>query len=342
MRKHPFWSLLIFFTLIFSIRLTSHAQEMEYQSFDEVQTQINKLETAKDYAGAIEFIDSVKNNFPENEFEVILEKAYCNLKLKNYDKSMDLWEEGHSKGYFFLLRTRNPNYADIRESERFKNICDKDDELRKEVIGKSKTIYEVKLPKDYSEDKSYPMFFILHGGGRDLNSPKEFWISKTLNDNFIVVYLQSYLYYTSRSYGWANHDLRAEEDIKNIFDEIISQYKVDTKNVWMGGISAGGSAAFDIGLINPVIPLKGIIAICPAIEGKDFTTGQVAELKEKNIDLNIITGENDWGLERQKQVMQMLDDAGVNYTVTIIPGMGHEYPPDFPTRLENILSELQF
>lgn len=333
--------IVILFVLTFFVFSTFNsmpAQETQFYPFYETQMKINELEYADDYAGTIEYIESIRDQFPDYQFEIYLELAYCNMQLGHFKKAMDLWEEAHGKGIFFLLHTALPAYKDIKDNDRFKKLCEVDAKLRAAANENSKTTYKVELPENYDSNKKYPVMIILHGGGRNIDSPKPYWTSKVLKQNFIKVFMQSYSHRGSNSFGWGNHDIRAEEGIRDNFNEVVSQYWVDTENVFIGGISAGGSATFDMAIINPLINLKGVISICPAIAGEDFTKEQMETFKNSGTELHIITGEKDWGLEKQKEVMAMLDQAGAEYKVTIIPGMGHEYPEDFHLRVDNILS----
>lgn len=329
--------LLTFLTLIIITQI-SYSQDAVLNSWEEVQSEINSIEENKDYQNAIDFINSVRNQFPEREFEVTLELAYCFGKLGDIESGMDLYEYGQSLGFFYGLNTRSPIYDPYKDSERFTNLVEKDRELRNAALEKSKTIYEVKLPENYNESNLYPAIVILHGGGRTLKDAQKHWISERSDKEFVKIFIQSYLHYTSKTFGWAGFDPRARKEMRECFDEVVGKYSIDTTKVIIGGISAGGSASIDFS-INNIIPTKGFIGICPG-KPREFDLEIVTAAKERNFKGFIISGETDFYLDRAKQMVEIFDEVHLNYYFEIVDGMGHEYPENFSERIDQALNFL--
>lgn len=327
-----------FFLYIILFTTACYPQDITFNNWDEVQTEINRIEGSKDYNAAIEFINSVKDNFPENEFEVILESAYCYGKIGNLEAGLDKYEYGQQLGFFFGLNFRSSVYAPYKESERFAKLIEKDRELRNAALEKSKTIYEVKLPENYNESNLYPAIVILHGGGRTLKDSQKHWISERTDKEFVKIFIQSYLHYTSKTFGWAGFDPRARKEMRECFDEVVGKYSIDTTKVIIGGISAGGSASIDFS-INNIIPTNGFIGICPG-KPREFDSERVKAANEKNVSGYILSGETDFYLERAKEMVAIFDETNFNYYFEIIEGMGHEYPKDFSERIEQALNFL--
>ena len=313
------------------------AQTEQFDTYDRVQDAVNKLEGDNQYEEAIEFMKSVEGKFPGYEYEIIREFAYLYLKTGQYEKCFDVWQEGHKKNFFFLLNPNLPRYKPLKDMERFNNLVAEDSRLRREALDKSKTFYELELPVGYDETKKYPLLMVLHGGGSNIARARKHWFSPVLSKDYIVVFIQSYLHYGLKEFGWRKEDPRAREDIKKIFLELTQKYPVDTARVIIGGISAGGSAAMDISL-NQIISTRGLIGVCPAITGDRFTTEVINKARRAGVRAYVITGENDSRLEEQKKTVELFESEKLLNKFIVIPGMGHEYPEDFPRQLDSALT----
>ena len=308
-------------------------QEMKIDTYDDLQKADAKLKDNKQYSEALNLIENEKEKFPDKEFELSAELADLCLKTEQYEKCYKVWENGHQKGFFFLIDPRFEQYKPIAENERFKNYAAADKALREKALEKSKTKYELFLPDDYDENRKYPLFFILHGGGRNIESAKNDWKrTAPLNTDYIMVYLQSYLHYDHSTFGWRSSDERAFNDVKNILDEIKAEYKVDTSKIIIGGVSAGGVAAIDLA-IHEIIPVKGVIGFCPG-RPKAFDADKAEILKKNGVKFFFVSGENDFYLERQKQMAAVFDKIKIAYQLKIIPGMGHSFPDEYPAHLK--------
>jgi len=293
-------------------------QDVKIDSYNDLQNAIEKLADSKQYLEAISLIENEKDKFPGREFDLLAELSSLYLKTEQFEKCYKVWADGHRKGYFFLLDPRFDQFKSIAVNEQFKLYAAADKALREKALGKSKTIYELFLPEGYDKNRKYPLFIILHGGGRNIESAKKDWeIVPPLNSDYIVVYLQSYLHYDYASFGWRSSDKRAFKDIKTIFDKIKAEYKVDTTKIIVGGVSAGGVAAIDLA-IHEIIPVKGVIGFCPG-KPKAFDADRAEILKKNGVRFFIVSGEKDFYLERQKQMTAVFDKTKIPYQFKIIP-----------------------
>jgi len=122
--------------------------------------------------------------------------------------------------------------------------------IRKDALDKSKIKYEIILPTDYDNQRSYPLMIILHGGGSTIEKAKLNWKSESLNRDYIQVFFQSYQYHDMKSFGWGIADQRARKEIKQCYNEILQEFNVDLNIIITAGISAGAYTAMDLVLNN--------------------------------------------------------------------------------------------
>ncbi len=300
-------------------------------SYDVFYDTILKLEKKECYDSALILVEDNFDQYLEQEFELMKELEYLYRKTEQYEKSLDLYAQGHEKGYFFLLHPSLPKCAPYIEYDRFNDLVKKDTELRSAALEKAKTIYDVQLPENYDPAKRYRVFLILHGGGSSLSKAKERWkIPDELKDKMITAYVQSYLYYDSNTFGWRSYDERARKDISRIYHEIVTDYAIDTTSVYIGGMSAGGIAAMDFA-INQIIPVKGVFGVCPG-KPQEFDAVNVSEANKSGLKIMMVAGENDPYRPKQEEMISVFEEENIPYTYIIIPEMGHDIPEDLSER----------
>ena len=328
-------SFYLYITVLLFFISACHSTRKE--NFEQVEVTIDSLTDMSSYKEAIRFLEEVKSDYPSNEYEIIQNLAVLYGKSGEYDKSFRLWSDGHKKGYFFGLFSHFPIYERFKNYPQFDSICKEDMRIRKDSLAHSKTIYELITPKNYNPLIKYPLIIILHGGGSSIKNEKRYWKSEKLQKEFIVAFLQSYLYYDMKTFGWKTTDERGRNDLMRCYDEIKSSYSVDPSEVLIGGISAGGYMAMDIS-INKYIPTIGFIAICPDVMPNDFNLESIETAKLSGIRGVIISGEKDYTLKNQEALLNKFNEADFKYTYEVVLGIGHEYPPDFENRIESILN----
>lgn len=308
-------------------------QNFKNNTFIDLENNITELENSERYEEAISLIENVKDRFPEKEFELIKELTYLYDKVGKYEMNLKLWKYGHTKGYFFLLNERVINYNSYMKLSDFDSIIIKNAVIREAALKKSKLIYKVIKPDNFRDQDHYPLFFILHGGGSNLEKVMNRWKPLPGKEyNFITVFLQSYLNYDSKNFGWRSSDKRIYNDIRNCFSEITEVYNIDTSLIVIGGTSAGGTMAIDIAF-NNIIPVSGIIGFCPG-KPRDFKLSKT----NKKIKIYMLGGEHDFYLEMQKEMAELFNQVGLFYKHIIVPGMGHEFPATYQENIKEALN----
>ena len=325
----------LFLTFIFLTFVNyPKCEQGQILDFSDFEQQVNQLEEEGRYQDAIQLTREVWDRFPESEFDLMKEMIYLNEKTGQHEKNLQIWENGHQKGYFFLLSPRIPKYEPYLEYTLFDELVSRDESLRSAAFKESQTIYEVVLPEQYDAQRKYPLLIIFHGGGSNLNRSRNSWkIVSPLDTDFITIYLQSYRCMDSNTYGWLSADERTHQELKGCFDELIEQYPADLSHIYLGGISAGATMALDIAL-SKSIPVKGVIAFCPGLP-RNLTEKSIITTQPK---VYILAGENDFYRPKQQELVGIFEKTGIKYKYKIIPGMGHEFPGDYEQILQESLN----
>ena len=312
----------------------TQAQEILLQEFYQ---QILALEEKGDYEQALDLLKEKRSNFPGQGFKLLKEEVYVQEKLDRFSDNLALFNEGHQKGYFFFLHPSLPAFKPYLELEGFDSISAHDMELRSAAISRSEIIYKLAFPANYSWKSSLPLCFIFHGGGSNLVKVQEHWQSASLNSEFIKVYVQSYLHYDSESYGWRSGDERAFRELREIYSHILQEYPLDSSELYVAGISAGGTFAIDLA-IRQILPVSGFITFCPGMP-TILSEGQISTLP--GVRGFMLGGEDDHYLPRQKEMAELFALSNLSYWHAIVEGMGHHYPVDESNWIEKALQYLR-
>ncbi|MBN1949056.1 MAG: alpha/beta hydrolase [Candidatus Cloacimonetes bacterium] len=324
---------LLFILSLICLYLISCEETFLPADFVQFQEQVNRLEEQKRFEEALLLTKSMQDILSDYHFELIRELAYIHSKMGQTDKVFASWAQGHELGFFFFLDSRLPQYSQYANNEKFSELEVKDRALRAAALELSSTIYEVREPYGFCPETAYPLLIVLHGGGSNLERVKEEWQSEILQSNFLTVFPRSYLHYDTRNFGWRSGDERLRNDLKLIYEEIRNDYRIQSENVIIAGISAGGSMALDLAL-NQVFPITGFLVICPG-KPTGFSSEAVRKAAWNNLKGVMIGGENDFYLGQQKEMSQVFQQEGLPCRFSIISELGHGYPDDFESHLAN-------
>ena len=293
---------------------------------------------AADRQQALAILESARRQFPAREFEITLEMAAAYAQLGQCEKSMEIWQAGHRKGLFYGLLPQIDWLKPFAKFPQFQSILDRDKELREQADRTGAMRYEAVLPAGYSASRKYPLFIVLHAGGDSIDGAKDYWRSAALSRDYLAVFLESGRHRSSKTYTWPSRDPEIRAGVRKLYDEIVAKYPVDTSRVLVGGMSAGGMMSLDV-VFHDVIPVTGFVVNCPVVP-PDFEPAMAERLQQRGVRGVVITGEQDWGLPRQKEMIEAFTKARVPHLLVVVPGMGHDVPDDFPSRLDAALAEL--
>ncbi len=178
--------------------------------------------------------------------------------------------------------------------------------------------YVVFVPKDYDGKKEYPVILFLHGSGETKGgskAPVEVGIGSAIKKRekdfpFIVVIPQS----EKRTWKAGTDDGKRA---LAILDEVMKEYKVDSKRQILSGLSMGGFGTWSIA---PTTPTRwaAIVPICGA--------GNVADAEKiKDIPCWCFHGDEDKAVnvKGSREMIAAIEKAGGKPKYTEYPKVGH-------------------
>jgi predicted peptidase len=178
--------------------------------------------------------------------------------------------------------------------------------------------YIVFVPHDYKATKEYPLILFLHGSGEsgsDGEKQAAVGLGKAIRDRsekfpFIVIFPQSH----KRTWKADSDDAR---NALAILAEVQKHYKVDSKRIYLTGLSMGGSGTWSLAAAHP----DRWAAIAPICGGANPETVD----KIKNLPCWCFVGDKDNPklVENNRRMVKALKEAGSSVRYDEYPGVGH-------------------
>ena len=196
--------------------------------------------------------------------------------------------------------------------------------------------YLVQLPPEYDPYRRYPTIVTLHAAGTTPEMQMDWWAGQydpklqqlggqATRHGYIVI-APSWLPTGQRRYGYS-----AREHAAALFSlrDACQRFSVDTDRVFLSGHSAGGDAAWDIGLAHPDL-WAGVIPVVATAYRSERTAPQYVRHywpNAKQLALYFVIGEKDDNSLRRNGIEfdRYLRSAGFDTLVVQYIGRGHEH-----------------
>jgi SAM-dependent methyltransferase len=263
--------------------------------------------------------------------------------LEQYDSCFEILKKGQDEGLFYYLGTDErefpPYLKELKKFGDYESFRVKNEELKEAANNNKTTEFIVQLPNNYYQNESYPLLLIMHGGIGSIPDLQYNYLSEKLSAEFIVVYTHGGIFYGSNSRAYDRENWQG--DIKNIYQQITSDYAIDTTNVILAGPSAGSYRSLVLGLNNE-IPATGLL-LSFAVNPQNWDSTLFINSAKRGLKVALLCGENDWAIQQQKKLGYWFDKYGIKNRFVVFPEEGHGFPENWTyylnTSLDFILEE---
>ena len=190
--------------------------------------------------------------------------------------------------------------------------------------------YVVFVPHDYKGDKAYPLILFLHGAGETgTDGVKQTKVGlgpaikkKEKSFPFIAVFPQS------QKRNWSADSNDGKRALA-ILAEVQKNYKVDSKRIYLTGLSMGGYGTWSLAAKYPerwaaIAPICGGVFLGKDAKDRADKLKKIAE-KIKDIPCWCFHGDADKAVsvERSRELISALKEAGGQPIYTEYAGVGH-------------------
>lgn len=279
---------------------------------------------------SILIMEYLYDSFPDrfDVTSIILPQMYT--RVGRYSEAVNIWEVGVNKGYIYNLNNEALQKY-YKENEAFGRLATKE----KSILDTLHLKFEVEVPSNYSKTNRYPVLFVFHGNNRNIELSKLNWNSPILKQEFITVYLQSYFPAAPDRFKWYPNDEKIKSEFTDIYEQVLKDYPINTSKIIFSGMSAGGRKALEFTL-NSYFPVNGLVLNCPVIP-RNISDEMIVDFTKSNKKLGIITGEKDFALESQKELVHNIDSLSGHTKMIVSKDLGHVFAENFSELLDKYL-----
>ena len=165
------------------------------------------------------------------------------------------------------------------------------------------------------------------------------WVSPVLAREFIVAFPQSTQLVAMDGYNWTEDIHLSLIEIREAYEQVLSEYPVDQDHIFVGGFSSGGVAALDV-VLNATLPVRGFVVLCPAMP-VDFSQELVREALARGVRGTLLTTEMDGRVDQKRQMADIMKEVGLPLEFHITPDIGHWYPEDLAARIDGAIAHIR-
>jgi len=198
---------------------TAFCQIDSFNSYEELDSIAREYFQSNNLDSAIVVREYARSKFQEHDKDATLILDFLYLRNNQDSKSLENWDYGLKKRYFFGL-SLNRNKNRFKDNHEFNRLAKIDKQIGDSLSNLAHVEYEVVLPTNYSTDKEYPILFVFHGNDRNLQQVRTIWTTDVIKDEFIAVYLQSYIYMSNSAYQWRLNDEKTNKEFKVILKNL--------------------------------------------------------------------------------------------------------------------------
>jgi predicted esterase len=132
--------------------------------------------------------------------------------------------------------------------------------------------------------------------------------------------------------AWTDRAVTAR-DVLLAREEALNRYPDAAAATILGGASQGGGRAAAIALSGDAFPCRGLVVVVSAYSDVPDVASAVRDAGARGLRAYLLTGDQDTTSDQVEHLYADLLAGGVQAKQEVWPGLGHEFPDDFPERL---------
>ncbi len=301
----------------------------------------NKIFSAylkKNYEDGLELSLQLLHSFPEVPEKTYFFTACFYALLEERKKALKYLEEGFSHGAwwpsFYLNNERD--LEDLKADKKFIELGKKGDVKFEEEKKKARPQLLIRTPANYEKTNAYHCLLVLHWAAGNNFETESFWKDiLTYRDDLFLAYLQSSQVWGRNMHVW-NDKRRALLEIRHAL-EYLQQHHPFQKTI-LGGASQGANVAL-LAVATKMVKSNGLILVVPAFQTRkqidEFLAGA---FEVDSVATLIIAGKKDPLYQGALELTKKFQDEKIPLTFRPYPDLGHNYPPDFITIVNDFLA----
>ncbi len=308
----------------------------EQPAFDEVAGAVFRLYGERRYAEALTLARDASARFPDRGATISFWTACLLSVLGEHGDAVAVLADGIERGEWWSEgRLRgDSDLAPLQGRADFDAVVDA--ARRRQAANSSRPALEVLRPS------TQPRGFViaLHGAGGTIESAAAHWQHAAELGYAVGVPLSSQRSGSDDDgRGWDDVDLAAHE-VADARDRVTRQLELESGSAIFAGFSQGGRRVVEWALMGGLPDVRRFIGVASGVDQirREDVDRQLPSAVRRGVRAAFVVGEEDWVLESVKPFHEALRAAGIASRLDVVPSVGHDYPPDFRSRLPALLA----
>ncbi|MBI4416064.1 MAG: hypothetical protein HY557_03675 [Euryarchaeota archaeon] len=309
---------------------------MSGETFVEVRRQVFALYGEGRYREALDLVSSARQAFPDQDGTMSFWTACLQSRLGLADEAVATLRDARGRGRWWSAQQLEDGDLDlIRGRTDFQAIVADCEKARAAAQAETKPELIVRTPPG-AHRGPFPVLFALHGRAGNARDFEVRW-APALNLGFLLALPQSSQLFGPDAFAWDDRDL-ATRELADAHATVLASHPADGNRLVFAGFSQGAALAIRLCLQGEPFASRGFVAVAPsAYRDPDAVAALVHPAARRGVRGWIVTGETDYARPSTETLHAEMTRRGLACSLDVRQGLGHEFPPDFPSILEAAL-----
>lgn len=318
---------------------------MPEASFDSIYHRLQQLYATQEYAQALTLSSRAIEEYPEQRTVLDYWRMTMAARTGAVDLALIILAEALDRGEWYsdLLLRRSPSFQPMLDDPRFELLVARNQQIAEQDHAREYPLFTLRPEgRCASGGPPCPLLIGLHAGGTTAHTSLPFWAPGAAA-GWLVAAPQSSQAIWKNAYVWNDREF-AESDVQKHFATLRQTYSLDLRQIVVAGHAAGGELAIWLALRGS-IEMSGFIAIAPGGMFMDDLE-EWQSLLEAGIPPGlrgyIIVGKDDASIPHENihKLTDNLNLSGVECILETIPGLEHEFDPEYTPAIVRALEFL--
>jgi pimeloyl-ACP methyl ester carboxylesterase len=292
---------------------------------------------------ALDLLTREGADFPEEGPTIIYLRSCMAARTGQNDLALQLIEEARDKGIWYgeQIMRQSPSWEPLQGHPVFERLVE-DFKMQEAVAREEPRLFTLEPEGGCPPAEGCPLVIALHGNNANGRSALNGWKPVTAEAWLLAALQSSQVAWSSAHRVWNDQGISLRE-VAEHFEAIRSRHSIDPERVLIAGFSMGGETALRIALLG-TIPVRGFILLDPGgptMEAPEEWLPLIREAKGRELRGCIFVGERDAEYDQMIATARVLNENGIPCDVEILPGLAHEYPPDFALGIRRALAFIE-
>lgn len=314
---------------------------MTDSGYQRLDTRVMKLYREQDYAAAYDLLTAEGPSHPEHEVDVYYMRSCLASRQGKHDLAVQLIADALEGDIWFgqTLMRRTPSWQVLQGLPEFERLA-AISMARQQRAGQAVARHVALVPK--GRMPPYRGIVALHGNGDNARSALAGW-SSVVDEGWLLAAVQSSQIVRTDGYVWDDTETALRE-VREQHATLGSEHELSADDLIVAGFSMGGETALRVALTG-TIPARAFILLGPGgpdTDRPDSWLPLIHQQRARGVPLRgyLVAGQEDdvAPIETLRALAGLLTENGIPCGFEVVPGLAHEYPPDFRTIIQRALA----